>query len=83
MHIMLSPRGCTKSMDPKSQRATIVLLYFGYMIIPLFEALLSSSNIDYDEYAEFNKADEQKKLFSLFTRTRGRFVLALEIDDQW
>ena len=47
---VIFPRGCTKPMDPKSQHATIVLLYLGNMIIPLLKVLLSSSNINYDEY---------------------------------
>ena len=45
------PRGCTKPMDPKSQRATMVLLYLGNMIIPLIKVMLSSSNIITMEYA--------------------------------
>ena len=34
-----------KTHGPQSQRATIVLLYLGNIIIPLLEVLLSSSNI--------------------------------------
>ena len=50
-----SPQACTKPMDPKLQRATIVSLYLGNMIIPLLKVLLSSSNINYAEYAKLNK----------------------------
>ena len=34
-----------KTHGPQSQRATIVLLYLGNIVIPLLEVLLSSSNI--------------------------------------
>ena len=45
------PSRVYKTHGPESQRATIVLLYLGKMIIPLLKVLLSTSNIIYDEYA--------------------------------
>ena len=61
-----SPRG-KKSMDPKSQRATIVLLYLGNRIIPLLRVMLSSSNIITTEYEEFNRANSCSNKKPFFT----------------
>ena len=55
--------GCSKPMDPKSQRAKTVLLYLGNIIIPLLKVLLSSSNINYGEYAKFYSRRTVKQLF--------------------
>ena len=49
--VPFSPKGVQNAMDPKSQRATIVLLYVCLIVIPLLKVLLSSSNNNYDEYA--------------------------------
>ena len=45
------PRECTKPMDPKSQRATIVFLYLVNTIISLLKVMFSSLNIITTDYA--------------------------------
>ena len=61
------PSRVYKTHGPQSQRATIVLLYLCYIIIPLLEVLLSSSNIILTDYSLLNKQTNKKQ----FPRTRG------------
>ena len=65
----ISPRGCTKPMDP-SHSVQQLLLYLGNIVIPLLEVLLSSSNIITTDYSLFNKQTNKKQ----FPRTGGCFV---------
>ena len=49
--VPFAPKDVQKPTDPKSQHATIFLLYLGNMIIPLLRVLLSSSNNIYHKHA--------------------------------
>ena len=51
--VPFSPEGIQNPWTP-SQRAAIVLLLLGNIVIRLLKHKLSSSNINYDEYAKFH-----------------------------
>ena len=72
-------RGCHlpprvyKTQGPQSQRATIVLLHIGNIVIPVLEVLSSSSNIIMTEYSSFNKqtnSSNKKQFFTVPSNTR-------------
>ena len=69
-----------KTHGPQSQRETIVLLYLCYIVIPLLEAQLSSSNIIMTKYSLWQT---NKKQFLTSLEPAGVSYTVLEINQHW